>query len=110
MLGWAVREATTNVIRHSDARTCRITLAVTTATARLEVLDDGPAGRRKEPAGDADPTGAGLLGLRERLEAVGGTLTADHHPGGGFLLVATIPTGTADAQPPAQLAAVGETA
>jgi two-component system sensor histidine kinase DesK len=65
VLGWVIREATTNVIRHSQATSCVIAL-VHDRQWRLEVRDDGKGGQ-------AAP-GNGLLGLRERLAAVGGTL------------------------------------
>ncbi len=65
VFGWVVREATTNVIRHSGAKSCVIAL-VRDKQWKLEVRDDGSGG-------PATP-GNGLLGLRERLAAVDGTL------------------------------------
>jgi two-component system sensor histidine kinase DesK len=64
-----VREGTTNVIRHSGARACRIALRNTGGRARLELVDDGVGGA---PNGD----GSGLVGLRERVGAMGGNLEA----------------------------------
>jgi two-component system sensor histidine kinase DesK len=82
-LAWAVREAATNVIRHSRARTCTIVIHVKPDTATLEVADDG--------VGAAGPPhrGTGLLGLQERLAAVGGTVVTSS--GGGFRLTASMP-------------------
>jgi two-component system sensor histidine kinase DesK len=84
VFGWAVREGTTNVIRHSGARHCVIAVRRAGDEATLEIRDDGQGG---SPAG----TGNGLRGLRERLAAAGGTLAAAPLPGGGFRLVATVP-------------------
>ena len=71
LFAWTIREGITNVIRHSGARRCRVVLA----PDHVEVRDDGPG-----PAGDAPgaaPGGHGLLGLRERAAAVGGTVQAE---------------------------------
>ena len=69
LLGWVVREGATNVIRHSGARECRIVLRRGEGRARLELIDDGVGGL---PDGD----GSGLVGLRERVGAMGGNLEA----------------------------------
>ncbi|MEU1130750.1 histidine kinase [Streptomyces sp. NPDC005900] len=84
-LGWVVREAATNVLRHGDASRCDITLTVTDERTTLTVENDG--------APDAAPSagGSGLAGLRERLAEVDGTL--DHAAGRGrFRLTATVPS------------------
>lgn len=65
----ALREAVTNVLRHAKARHCRIEIGVTDPEGRrvrLRVADDG--------RGDDAPEGAGLGGMRERIEALGGTV------------------------------------
>jgi len=63
VLAWALREAVTNVVRHSDARTC----VVRFGADWLEVTDDGRGmGGHKE--------GSGLRGLRERVRGAGGTV------------------------------------
>jgi two-component system sensor histidine kinase DesK len=82
-LAWVIREATTNVLRHSEARRCTIRLSVGSSVV-LAVENDGVP----EPAGDGTG-GSGLAGLRERLAAQGGTLTAEPGPG-SFLLTATV--------------------
>ncbi len=84
-LGWVVREATTNVLRHGDARSVAITLAVAEATATLVVENDGVPER---PHG---APGSGLAGLRERLAALGGTLEAGPVGDGLFRLTAEVP-------------------
>jgi two-component system, NarL family, sensor histidine kinase DesK len=92
-LGWVVREATTNIIRHSDPTTVRIELEVVRAagtgpTAVLRIENDGV--RRPGP-GPGGGTGTGLVGLRERLAGLGGELTAEAIAGGRFLLQARLP-------------------
>ena len=88
-LAWCLREAVTNVVRHSGARTCHIRLARRGGTLSLEVRDDGRGHVGAEPAGTC--TGTGLRGMSERLGAVGGSL--ELRPAGlpGFRLIATVP-------------------
>ncbi|MDF5755595.1 histidine kinase [Spongiactinospora sp. TRM90649] len=87
LLGWVVREGVTNVVRHSGARHCRITVRRDADPVVAEISDDG-RGARSAPAENA----SGLHGLRERLADSGGTLsTADLDP--GFLLEARVPAG-----------------
>jgi len=81
VLAWAVREGATNVIRHSGARHCTITVAREDGTARAEVVDDG----RGAVGGDR-ATGSGLAGLAERTAALGGRLAAGGGEQGGFHL------------------------
>jgi len=83
-LAWVVREATTNVLRHGDARRCEVLLRVEEGRVLLTVENDGA----KATAGG---TGSGLAGLRERLSAVGGTLTAGPAEGDVFRVVAEVP-------------------
>jgi two-component system, NarL family, sensor histidine kinase DesK len=70
-LGWVVREMATNIVRHSDARHCRISLDSADGRVRLLIRNDGV---RHEPA---RKRGSGLAGLRRRVAALGGALTAD---------------------------------
>ncbi|MEU9012105.1 histidine kinase [Streptomyces sp. NPDC048479] len=85
-LGWVVREATTNVLRHGDARRCTISVRSADDTVVLVVENDGVA-----DAASGDAPGSGLAGLRERLSAVGGTLEAGPYRGGRFRLTARVP-------------------
>ena len=72
VLAWCLREAVTNVIRHSRARHCRIRLSERQGELSLDVSDDGQGLPRA--AADA-PAGSGLRGMSERLSAVGGRLS-----------------------------------
>jgi two-component system, NarL family, sensor histidine kinase DesK len=90
-LGWVVREATTNIIRHSEPTTVKIELDVVQAagtgpTAVLRIENDGVRGPRPSPG-----AGTGLVGLRERLAGLGGDLNAEAISGGRFLLQARLP-------------------
>ncbi|MEU8197241.1 histidine kinase [Microbispora amethystogenes] len=89
LLGWAVREGVTNVVRHSGAAACDIDLVEGDGRLLLEIHDDGPA-REKAP-GYGNEHGNGLAGLRERVRAVGGSLEIAAPPGGGFLLRVAVP-------------------
>jgi two-component system, NarL family, sensor histidine kinase DesK len=84
-LAFAVREATTNVLRHSRARRCDIALQPAGDRAVLEVRDDGTGGS------DSPEPGSGLRGLGERIAHVGGTLQACPVTDGGFRLIAAVP-------------------
>jgi two-component system sensor histidine kinase DesK len=104
VLAWCLREAVTNVIRHSRARHCRIRLAERPGELSLEVTDDGRGFAGQDPkipgAKDAPggPKSSGLRGVSERLSAIGGRLSLGPDPlaqgagpGHGFRLVATVP-------------------
>jgi two-component system, NarL family, sensor histidine kinase DesK len=85
VLAVVLREAVTNVLKHSEAGFCAITLRLGPEGTTLEVRNDGVARRQA-----ADP-GSGLAGLRERLAAVGGTLSARSDGDGEFRLSAVVP-------------------
>lgn len=76
LFGWVVREGVTNVVRHSGARTCWITVS----SCAVVVCDDG-SGPRPGSGG-----GAGLAGLAERARVAGGALTVGRSTQGGFEL------------------------
>jgi len=68
-----VREAVTNVVRHAEARSCYLRLLPVNGSCLLEISDDGRGGDVVE--------GNGLRGMRERIEALGGTLERKTTPG-----------------------------
>ncbi|MDI6101760.1 histidine kinase [Actinoplanes sp. NEAU-A12] len=82
---WVVRESATNILRHSSATWCTMSLRAADGSAVLEVVNDGAV----EPV----QGGTGLAGLAERLAVVGGSLTAQPTGDGRFLVRATAPTG-----------------
>ncbi len=81
---FVISEALTNAVKHAGARQAEVKAAVEDGVLRLEVRDDG--------AGGADPgLGSGLTGLRDRVEALNGTIEIASAPGAGTSLVARIP-------------------
>ncbi|GAA4094413.1 sensor histidine kinase [Actinomadura miaoliensis] len=84
-LAWVIREGATNVIKHSTARTCRVSVVSYGGSVVLEMTNDGARPGRGE--------GSGLTGLSERVGVLGGTLTAGPHGRDGFLLRAVVPLG-----------------
>ena len=81
---YVVSEALTNAAKHARASVVHIRLAAEDGTIRLSIRDDG--------VGGADPTGgSGLVGLRDRIEALGGAIEVASPTGGGTSLVARIP-------------------
>jgi two-component system sensor histidine kinase DesK len=91
LFGWVVREAVTNVVRHSGARVCTVTWAWDAGTARLEVTDDGAGVPEPVRAGDdGEAAGHGLAGLRDRVAVSGGRLVAGP-AGDGFGLSVEVP-------------------
>ncbi|MEV4629369.1 histidine kinase [Micromonospora sp. NPDC049523] len=89
LLGWVVREGTTNVLRHAAATSCRIEVRFDGRVASVELVDDGHGGT----AG----AGSGLRGLRERVEDVGGELTVTTSTT-GFRLAAAVPVAVLSGQ------------
>jgi two-component system sensor histidine kinase DesK len=73
VLAMTLREAITNVIRHSGAKRCHVSLSTSDAAIKLEISDDGRGGRFVE--------GSGLSGMRERLISNGGALNIDSSDG-----------------------------
>jgi two-component system sensor histidine kinase DesK len=83
LFAWTIREAVTNVVRHSGAGVCEVRLG----PCRVEIVDDGP--------GDGVPGvgGLGLSGLRRRAEAAGGVLTVGRRGDGpGFRVLVEVPS------------------
>jgi signal transduction histidine kinase len=88
---YAVSEALANAAKHARASAVQVELGADDAMVRLAVRDDG--------IGGADPArGSGLTGLRDRIEARGGTLHITSPPGGGTTLLIQIPAGRRSAR------------
>ncbi|MFF9604131.1 sensor histidine kinase [Streptomyces sp. NPDC014684] len=81
-----VQESLTNVARHADAATASVRIDCRPDALAIRVDDDG----RATPAADPVP-GLGLLGMRERVTALGGRLRAGPRGGGGFTVQAELP-------------------
>lgn len=86
---WAVlrcaQEVITNTLRHAGARHLDVVVDADPTGIRLRAVDDGRGTARIEP-------GHGLTGMRERFEALGGSLILSSRPGCGFTVVGQLPT------------------
>ncbi|MFF4028235.1 sensor histidine kinase [Streptomyces sviceus] len=127
LLGWVVREAVTNAVRHSGAERCEISVRGSAERVQLRVWDDGrgAAGETHLPGSAAGTApvpapavalaasvasvvatpgigGTGLKGLAERLAAAGGRLEAGPAPRGGFLVRAELPVESEEPAGPAE--------
>jgi signal transduction histidine kinase len=78
-----VAEALTNVVKHSHAARAEVAASVEDGMLHVEVQDDG--------IGGADPGGHGLVGIGDRVTALGGRLKIESPAGGGTLVAATLP-------------------
>lgn len=84
-----LQEAITNTIKHSAARRIMVTLSVRSDRLTLSVQNDGV------PPENAGPSpGFGIIGMRERVAAFGGTFSADTRPGSEFVVRAELPLGS----------------
>ncbi|MFC4147566.1 sensor histidine kinase [Micromonospora mangrovi] len=85
-----VREALTNVARHAPHATAvDVVVAERAGTVTVEVRDDAPPAPARHPR----RAGYGLVGMRERVETLGGTLSAGPGPDGGWSVLASVPCG-----------------
>ncbi|MEV0536164.1 sensor histidine kinase [Kitasatospora sp. NPDC050463] len=87
VLGWVIREATTNMLRHSEAGHCSIRLRREDGRVVLELENDGVPAVPIPSRG----SGTGLRGLRERLAAHDGELTVPDAGPGRFRMLASVP-------------------
>jgi len=87
-----VQEALTNVVKHAPLARATVDISVSDNDVRLEIADDG--GRPDAQPQPASPAaGHGIVGMRERIAAFGGWLTAEPLAGRGFRVTAEIPAG-----------------
>src|SRR5829696_7663165 len=94
-----VQESLTNVVRHAGASRAEVSVTHHDGRVVVEVTDDGRAGPTDGSGagsgnGNGNGAGQGILGMRERARALGGSLEAGPRPGGGFRVQATLPVGT----------------
>lgn len=81
---YVVSEGLTNAAKHANPSMIHVDVEATDAAVRLVVRDDGTGGAEPDK-------GSGLVGLRDRVEAVGGRLEVTSSPGAGTSLLATMP-------------------
>jgi signal transduction histidine kinase len=83
---FVVAEAVTNAVKHAQATTVQVHLVPHLDSLTIEIRDDGRGG--------ASPSGTGLRGLADRVDALGGTFALDSPPGGGTTVRAVLPCGS----------------
>ena len=86
-----VAEALTNIVKHADAESAAVSAVIDEQMLRVEVRDDG--------IGGAEPSGPGLVGIGDRVTALGGRFTVESPAGGGTVLTATLPISAVPAEP-----------
>jgi two-component system sensor histidine kinase DesK len=95
VLAWTVREGITNVVRHSDARHVQIRIDRQADWAEATITDDGSGSGHPGDLAIGDDhraaVGSGLIGLSERVNALGGRFEAGLVAGGGFRLDVALP-------------------
>jgi two-component system sensor histidine kinase DesK len=84
VLAWCLREAVTNVLKHSGAKSCEVRLTSDNGDAKLDVFDDGRGTASFEG-------GTGLAGMRERVELVGGSVRVASDNGPGLHVQVSVP-------------------
>jgi two-component system sensor histidine kinase DesK len=88
VLAWCLREAVTNVVKHSGAQRCEVSLSRDNGFVRLSVADDGRGAESLDG-------GSGLAGMRERVARVGGTFEVGAREKVGIAVRVAIPAGAA---------------
>jgi signal transduction histidine kinase len=86
-----IQESLTNVVRHANARHCRVNVDYRTGELAIEVLDDGTGAAPGAATSGTGGTGYGITGMRDRAELLDGEFSAGPRPGGGFRVTARLP-------------------
>nr|WP_221475810.1 histidine kinase [Sphaerisporangium rubeum] len=86
-----VQEALTNALKYAHGSRTEVHVRHRATEITVEVGTEGPGSLAASPGG----SGRGLIGLRERVEVLGGEFSADRRPGGGFVVRARIPVASA---------------
>ena len=100
-----IQEALTNSRRHAPGAAVDVELHYTPRELRVSVRDNGPGPPIAPPQDGSQPPSHGLLGMRERAAAVGGSLRTGRDASGGFIVEASLPAIEAPPyEPPAEAA------
>jgi signal transduction histidine kinase len=86
-----VQEAVTNIVRHAHATSCRVSLQCVTGTLVIQVEDDGTGFDPAAMGRVGGERGLGVVGIRERVTQLRGTLVVDSAAGRGTRLIVTLP-------------------
>lgn len=89
------QEALTNVVRHARASQVRITICTVANVIQMEIGDNGRAFQVRKALATSSSKRLGLIGMRERIEMVGGSLLISSAPGRGTTVRASIPISVA---------------
>lgn len=92
-----VQESLTNSLKHSGAAQAQVTLTWGEHTLTITVIDEGVV---SAATSSAPGSGRGLVGMRERVAAFGGSFETRARLGGGWTVTASLPTDANDAKPP----------
>jgi signal transduction histidine kinase len=91
-----IQEALTNVVKHAGSAPAQVALHRSAGALELEVLNEAPGdGRVPAKVDDTGSGGRGLIGIRERVAMLGGSVETGIRPGGGFRLWARLPIDSA---------------
>jgi signal transduction histidine kinase len=85
------QEALTNISRHANASQVLVTVGKLGQVIRLEIADNGKSFAAEKMLSDRNPKRLGLIGMKERLEMIGGALTIESAKGKGTIVRAEIP-------------------
>ena len=91
-----VQEALVNIDKHAEARQVEVNIRRVANSIQLEIADDGKSFDVERTLNDGNNKRLGLVGMRERAEMAGGTLTIESAPGAGTKVFATLPFDDAD--------------
>jgi signal transduction histidine kinase len=86
-----VQEALTNVLRHADASSAAVHVAIGVHSVEIDVRNNSLAAAAPGDAGASNGAGTGLRGMAERAEALGGRVEAGRQPDGGWQVHAVLP-------------------
>ena len=85
-----------NIEKHAEARQVEVNIRMVANSIQLEIADDGKSFDVERTLNDGNNKRLGLVGMRERAEMAGGTLTIESAPGAGTKVFATLPFDDAD--------------
>jgi signal transduction histidine kinase len=91
-----VQESVTNIIRHAGAHQATVEIGIVGPMLHISITDDGRGPTGHDHRAETDAPGQGLIGMRERVRCLGGTVTTGRTRSGGFAVTAEIPR---EAQP-----------
>jgi two-component system sensor histidine kinase DegS len=85
------QEALTNVVRHAKATLVKVDIAESAGAVRMDITDNGKSFKVEKIFGAKNPKRLGLIGMKERIEMIGGEMTIHSTRGGGTRVRADIP-------------------